>query len=67
MIAEKTSMTLSMNHEKINDKIIEMERNMHRHEQYLCCEYIKVAGIPNSTTNDLLKEGIILIFERLGD
>ena len=32
MIAEKTSTTLSMNHKKLNDKIIEMERNIHRCE-----------------------------------
>ena len=35
MIAEKTSATLSMNHKKLNDKIIEMGRNMLRPEQYL--------------------------------
>ena len=34
MIAEKFSATLSMNHKKLNDKIIEMGRNMLRPEQY---------------------------------
>ena len=33
MIMEKTSTTLSMNHKKLNNKIIEMERNMHRLKQ----------------------------------
>ena len=33
MIVEKTSTTLSMNHKKLNNKIIEMERNMHRLKQ----------------------------------
>ena len=32
MIEEKTSVTLSMNHKKLSDKIIEMERNMLRLE-----------------------------------
>ena len=34
VIAEKTSTTLSMHHKNLNDKIIEMEGNMHRLEQY---------------------------------
>ena len=33
MIVEKTSTTLSMNHKELNNKIIEMERNMHRLKQ----------------------------------
>ena len=33
MIAEITSATLSVNHKKLNDKIIETERNMYRLEQ----------------------------------
>ena len=32
MISEKISATLNMNHKRINDKIIEMERNMNRLE-----------------------------------
>ena len=32
MIAEKTLMTFSINHQKLNDRIIEMEGNMHRLE-----------------------------------
>ena len=34
VIAEKTSTTLSMHHKNLNEKIIEMEGNMHRLEQY---------------------------------
>ena len=64
MIAEKTSMTLSINYKKSNNKITEMERNMYRLEQYSRCECIEIAGIPNSITNDL-KEYIILIFKKL--
>ena len=30
MTVEKTSTTLSMNHKKLNDRIIEMERNVHK-------------------------------------
>ena len=43
-----------------------MERNMHRLEQYSRRECIKIAGVPNSITNDLLEEHVILIFEKLG-
>ena len=66
MIAEKTSTTLSINHKKINDRIIETERNMHRLEQYSRRECIEIAGVPSSITNDLLEEHVILIFEKLG-
>ena len=34
MVAEKTSTTLSINHEKLNNSVIEMEKNTHRLEQY---------------------------------
>ena len=34
-VAEKTSLTLSKNYKNIKEKVIEMERNMHRMEQ--CC------------------------------
>ena len=66
MIAEKTSTTLSINHKKVNDRIIETERNMHRLEQYSRRECIEIAGVPSSITNDLLEEHVILIFEKLG-
>ena len=33
-VAEKTLLTLSTNYKNINEKGIEMERNMHRLEQY---------------------------------
>ena len=32
MIAQKTSMTLSINHKKLSNRINQMERNMHRLE-----------------------------------
>ena len=66
MIVEKTSTTLSMNHKKLNDKIIEMERNMHRLEQYSRSECMEIAGVSNSILNYLLEEHVILIFEKLG-
>ena len=65
MITEKTSTTLSINHKKLKDKIIETERNMRRLEQYSRRECIKNAVVPNSFTNDLLEEHAILIFEKL--
>ena len=39
---------------------------MHRLEQYSRRECIKIAGVPNSITNELLEEHVLLIFERLG-
>ena len=66
MIAEETSTTLSMNHKKLNERIIEMKRNMHRLEQYSRRECIEIASVPNRITNDLLGEHVTLTFERLG-
>ena len=65
MIAEKTSATLSINHKKLNDRIIEIERNMHRLQQCSRRECIEIAGTPSSITNGLLGEHVILIFEKL--
>ena len=64
-VAEKTSLILSTNYENINEKIIEMQRNMYRMEQYSRRECIEIVGIPISITNDLLKEHVLLIFEKL--
>ena len=66
MVAEKASTILSISHENLNDRVIEMERNMHRLEQYSRCECIETVGVPNSITNDLLEEHVVLIFEKLG-
>ena len=63
MIAEKTSTTLSMNHKRLNNKMTEMERNMHRLEQYSRRECTEIAGVLNSITNE---EHVILIFKKLG-
>ena len=43
-----------------------MERNIHRLEQYSRRECIETVGVPNSITNDLLEEHVVLIFEKLG-
>ena len=51
---------------KINDRIIEIERNAHRLEHYSRRECIEIAGVSNSITNNLLEEQVILIFEKLG-
>ena len=65
-VAEKTSSTLSTDYKNINEKVIEMERNMHRMEQYSRRECIEIVGIPSSITNDQLEEHVLLIFEKLG-
>ena len=58
-------MTLSTNYKNINEKLIEMERNTHRLEQYSRRERIKIAGTRSSITNDLLEEHVLLIFKKL--
>ena len=64
MVAEKTSTTLSISQKKLNERVIEMERNMQRPEQYSLRKCIKIAGVPNSII--FLKEHVILIFQKLG-
>ena len=68
MVPENTLTTLSINHKKLNDRIIEMEKNTHRleHAQYSRRECIGIPGFPNSITNNLLEEHIILFFKKLG-
>ena len=68
MVAEKASTALCISHKKLNDRVIEMERNMHSNtlEQYSRRECIEIVGVPNSITNDLLGEHVVLIFEKLG-
>ena len=65
-VAEKISPTLFTNYKNINEKVIEMERNMYRTEQYSRRECIEIVGIPSNITNDLLKENVLLILEKLG-
>ena len=65
-VVEKTSLTLSTNYKNINEKVIEMERNIHRIEQYSRRECTEIVGIPNSITNDLFEEPVLLIFKKLG-
>ena len=63
--AEKTSLTISTNYKNINEKVIEMERNLHRLEQYSRREDIEIAGILGSITNELLEEHVLLVSEKL--
>ena len=62
-LSEKTSLTLFTNYKIINEKAIEMERNMHRMEQYSRWECIEIVGILISITNNLLEEHVLLFFE----
>ena len=65
MVAEKLSTTLSISHKKLNSRVAELERDMHRLKQYSHRECIEIAGVPNSTKNNLLEEHAILMFEKL--
>ena len=64
-VAEKTSWNLSTNYKNINEKIIEMEINMHKLKQYSRRECIEIAGISSWITKDLLGKPVLLIFEKL--
>ena len=67
MIAKKTSMTLFINNKKLNGRIIEMVRKMHRLEQYPRRKYIEIAEAPSSITNDLLEEHVNFREGRIGN
>ena len=56
-VAEKQLLTLTT-HKNINEKVIEMERNMHRMEQHSCCKCIEIVGILSGIMNNRLKEHI---------
>ena len=60
------STLLSRNHHKNSEKIINLERDLHKMEQYFQRECIEIAGIPPKITNDLLEEHILLIFSKIG-
>ena len=49
----------------MNEKVFEMERNIHREEQYSRRKCIKIAGIPSSITNNLLEKHVLLILEKI--
>ena len=61
-VAEKPLLILSTNYKNINEKVIEMERNMHRSGQCFCCKCIEIAGVPSSIIND---EKLGVLFEAM--
>ena len=63
-VAENTSTLLSRNHYKNSERIINLERDLHKMEQHSRRECIEIAGIPPSITNDLLEEHVLLIFSK---
>ena len=65
-VAENASTLLAKNHHKNSEKIINLERDLHKMEQYSRRECIEIAGIPLSITNDLLEEHVPLIFSKIG-
>ena len=60
-VTENISTLLSRNHHKNSEKTINLERDLHKMEQYSRQECIKIAGIPPSIMNDLLEEQVLLI------
>ena len=65
-IAENASTLLQKNHNKNSEKIINLERDLHKMEQYSWQECTEIAGIPLSIMNDLLEEHVLLIFSKIG-
>ena len=61
-VAENTSTLLSRNHHKNSEKIINLERDLQKMEQYSRRECIEIAGIPPSITNEDLEERVLLMF-----
>ena len=47
IVAEKTTKTLQENLNSINSKITELERSVHKPEQYSRRECVEIAGIPH--------------------
>ena len=58
--------TLSIDHKNLNERILKMERNMHRFEQYSRHECVQIAGIPGNITNYPPEEHVIPTFDKLG-
>ena len=65
IVPENISTLLAKNHHKHAEKIIDLERDFHKMEQYSWRECVEIAGIPLSITNDLLEEHV-LIFSKIG-
>ena len=63
-IAENTPTILAKNYNKHIEKIINLETDLHKMEQYSWQECIDIAAIPLSIKNDLLEEHTLLIFSK---
>ena len=49
----------------MNEKLIEIERNLQKLEQCSFCECIEISSIPSTTTNNLLEKCIQMILEKV--
>ena len=65
-VAGNTSTLPSRNHHKNWKKIINVERDLCKMEQYSQQECIRITGIPPSIRNSLLEEHVLLIFSKIG-
>ena len=65
VITKESSSNLFINHKNLNKRIIKMKRNIHWLKQYPCREWIEIAAVQSSRTNDLIEEHVILIFKKL--
>ena len=65
-VAGNTSTLPSRNHHKNSKKILNVERDLCKMEQYSRQECIKITGIPPIIRNSLLEEHILLIFSKIG-
>ena len=59
-MAEKTIKVLQENISSNNSKITELERSIHKLEQYSCRECVEIAGIPQDVPHVILEDVIKL-------
>ena len=64
-VAENISKLISKKQRKNTGKVIRLSKNIHKMEQHSRQEYIEIAGIVLSMTNDLRKGKYFLYFQKL--
>ena len=66
IVAEKTSKTLQENLSSNNSRITDLERSLHKLEQYPRRECVKIAGIPRDIPHVILEDFVIKLLNKIG-
>ena len=66
IVAEKTSKTLQENLSSNNSRITDLERSLHKLEQYSRRECVKIAGIPRDIPHVILEDFVIKLLNKIG-